>query len=209
VASSSAEYDFRKLPGVLAVEPDREALVRFRNGHHSYHTVLMGLPPASAMRPLLDEHLQPVPLPAEGVVLNRRLARQLEVPLGETVRIEFLQGSRGQHDVRVVGLVDEKMRMIGFMERRALNRLLREGDAISGARLLIDAGQREAFLQAVKETPRMGAIAELGPIIRNFRENTARNMLVFTTVLTVFAGTIAVGVVYNTARISLADSVSC
>ena len=205
VASSSAEYDFRKLPGVLSAEPDREALVRFRHKHRSHYSVLMGLPAVSAMRPLLDDRLQQVPLPAAGVVLNRRLADWLEVDPGETVRIEFLQGNRAQVDVRVVGLVDEKMRMIGFMERTALNHLLREGDVISGARLLIDAREREAFLQAVKETPRMGAIAELGPIIRNFRENTARNVLVFTSVLTVFAGTIAVGVVYNTARIALAE----
>ena len=204
-ASSSAAYDFQRLPGVIESEPGREALVRFRNRHRSYQTLMIGLAPASTMRPLLDERLEPVPLPGSGVVLNRRLAERLEVRNGETVRVEFLQGNRSEHDVRVVGMVDEKMQMLGFMERAALNRLLGEGDAISGARLRIDAGQREAFLQAVKETPRMGAVAELGPIIRNFRENTARNVLVFTTVLTVFAGTIAVGVVYNTARISLAE----
>lgn len=205
VASSSAAYDFYKLPGVLAAEPDRQTIVRMHRGHRSYRTMIMGLPPASQMHPLLDANLQTVPLPAAGLVLNRRLADRLEVKPGQSVRVEFLQGARGERDVPVVGLVDEKMQMMGYMDRAALNRLLREGDAISGARLLIDYREREAFLRAVKETPRMGALAELAPIIRNFRDNSARNILVFTSVLTVLAGTIAIGVVYNTARIALAE----
>jgi putative ABC transport system permease protein len=204
-ASSSAAYDLQNMPGVLTAEAGRQAIARLRNGHRSYDTLLIGLPTVSDLRPLLDHRLQPVALPSAGMVLNRRLADRLAVRPGETVRVEFLQGTRGQHDVPVVALVDEKMQMFGFMERSALNRLLREGDAIDGARLLIDANHRVAFLQAVKETPRMGAVAELGPIIRNFRENTARNVLVFTSVLTVLAGTIAVGVVYNAARITLAE----
>ncbi|MFN0317161.1 MAG: ABC transporter permease [Burkholderiales bacterium] len=203
--SSAAAYDFFKLPGVIAAESSREALVRFRNGHRTYRTALIGLPPVSEMRPLLDAQLQRVPLPAAGVVLNRRLAERLGVAPGGTVRIEFLQGARQERDVPVAGLVEEKMRMAGYMDRTALNHLLQEGDAISAARLLIDTNSRAAFFQAVKQTPRMGGVAELGPIIRNFRETTARNILVFTTVLSVLAGTIAVGVVYNTARIALAE----
>ena len=205
VTSSSAEYDFHKLPGVVAAEPARDAVVRFRSGHRSYRTLLVGLPPQSEMRPLLDEKLQRVPLPAEGVVLNKRLAERFGLERGDTVRIEFLQGAREQHDVPVVGLVDEKMSMLAFMDRAALNRLLLEGDAITGARLLIDYAQRDAFMRAVKQTPRMGAVAEIGPIIENFRQTTARNILIFTTVLTLLAGTIAIGVVYNTARIALAE----
>ncbi len=205
VTSSTAEYDFLKLPGVVAAEPDRQAIVRFRNGHRSYRTSLIGLPPASQMRPLLDERLRRVPLPSAGVVLNNRLAERLQVEPGQTVRIEFLQGAREEHDVPVVGLVDEKMSLLAFMDRAALNRLLLEGDTITGARLLIDYARRDEFLRAVKQTPRMGAVAEIAPIIRNFRETTARNILIFTTVLTLLAGTIAIGVVYNTARIALAE----
>ena len=205
VASSSAEYDFRKLPGVMAVEPDRQAIVRYRNGHLSYRAPLIGLQPRSEMRLVLDDDLQPVPLPAEGVLLNRRLAQRLRIAPGGTVRIEFLQGARQTHEVPVVGLVDEKMSLQGFMDRAALNRLQREGDAISGARIRIDYAQRAAFMRAVKETPRMGAVSEMAPILENFREVTARNILVFTSVLTLLAGTIAIGVVYNTARIALAE----
>ena len=42
-------------------------------------------------------------------------------------------------------------------------------------------------------------------LIDTFRETSARNVLFFTTVLSLFAATIAVGVVYNNARIQLAE----
>lgn len=205
VASSRALYDFRQLPGVLQAEPDRQAAVRLHAGHRSYRTTLIGLASDSQVRPLLDARLRDVPLPPEGVVLNVRLARRLQVAPGDALRIEFLQGRRGEFTVPVAGLVDEKMAMNAYMDRRALNRLLQEGDAISGARLRIDTDQRKAFFRAIKETPRVAAIVEIDPVIRNFRETTARNILVFTSVLTVLAGTIAVGVVYNNARIALAE----
>jgi len=42
-------------------------------------------------------------------------------------------------------------------------------------------------------------------MLRNIEEITARNVLVFSGILTVFASIIAVGVVYNHARIALAE----
>ena len=42
-------------------------------------------------------------------------------------------------------------------------------------------------------------------MLRNMQELTARNILIMSTVLTLFAAVIAVGVVYNNARIALAE----
>jgi putative ABC transport system permease protein len=205
IVPSTAHYDLAHLPGVIKVEADRQAPVRLHHGHRSYRTVVMGLTSGDDMRQLLDRELARVPLPVGGVILNERLARRLHVAPGDRVQLEFLQGSRTVHDVVVRGLVDEKMAMQVYMERTALNRLTGDGDVISGARLLIDIRQREKFFRAVKATPGVASVIEIDAILRHFRETSARNILVFTTVLTVLAGTIAVGVVYNQARIALAE----
>lgn len=205
LTASSSIHDLAHLPGVLRVEADRFAPVRLRNGQHSYRTSITGLAPDGQMRRLLDAELKPVPLPREGIALNSRLAKRLGVRLGESVMVEVLQGARLKRLVPVTALVDERMQMQAYMDFESLNRMLREGDAISGARILLDSLRRAAFFQAVKNTPRTGAVVELDPIIRNFRETSARNILVFTSILTVLAGTIAVGVVYNHARIALAE----
>jgi putative ABC transport system permease protein len=204
-ASTSAVYDLMRLPGVMRVEVDRSAAVRLVHGHRSYRTTVTGLAPGATLRLLLDERLRDVPLPDEGLVINRTLADLLAVRPGDLVRVEVLQGARTARDVPVAALVADLMGTPAFMNRDALNRLLGEGDAMSGARLQLDAGERVRFLQQIKETPRVAFAVEIGPIIRNFRETSARNILIFTTVLSVLAGTIAVGVVYNNARIALAE----
>ena len=203
--SSAAIHDIARLPGVLHAEAGRDVPVRFRNGHLSYRTTMHGLAENSQMRRLLDAELRTVPLPREGVVMSGRLAARLGVRLGDTVWVEFLQGNRAKERVSVVGLVDELVELRAYMNSDALNRLIREGDAFSDARIRLDTSSREAFFRQVKQIPRIAAAVEIDPIIENFRRTSARFILVYTGILTVFAAVIAVGVVYNNARIALAE----
>jgi len=204
-ASSSALYDFARLPGVLRAEPDRDVPVRLSNGARSYRTSIGGFAVDAQMHPLLDERLRRVQLPVAGIVLNLRLAERLGLKLGDPVHVEVLQGARAQADLTVAAFSHELMQMPATMERDALNRLLGEGDALSGARLLIDGTQREALFREIRQTPRAAVVVEIDPIVRNVRENTARNILFFNSVMSVIAATIAIGVVYNNARIALAE----
>jgi putative ABC transport system permease protein len=204
-ASSVVAYDFARLPGVMRAEPDRVAAARLWHGHRSYRTTITGLAPGTSIRLLLDTQLQDVPLPAQGLAINQTLADLLDVKLGDSIRVEILQGARTQREVPVVALIGDLMGTPAFMHIDALNALMGEGDVVTGARIQIDAAAREAFLQQVKQTPRIAAAVEIGPIVRNFRETSARNVLIFTTVLSALAATIAVGVVYNNARIALAE----
>jgi hypothetical protein len=63
------------------------------------------------------------------------------------------------------------MSLPAHMDRNALNRLLGEGEAMSGARLLIDASMREAVLRQQKQMPRVGVAMEIGPMILRAREH--------------------------------------
>jgi putative ABC transport system permease protein len=157
------------------------------------------------MHPLLDAQLRHAPLPADGIVLNNRLAARLGLALGDRVHLEIMQGRRAQADLVVAAFSHELVQMPASMGRGALNRLLGEGDALSGVRLLIDTAQREALLRQLKQTPRVAAAIEIAPVVRYVRGNMARNVLFFTSITAALAGAIAVGVVYNNARIALAE----
>jgi putative ABC transport system permease protein len=203
--SSAALYDFAHLPGVLRAEADRAAPVRVSNGLRSYRTMVGALAADSQMRPLLDERLRRAPVPGSGIVLNDRLAARLGLQLGDQVRLDVMQGTRTHADLVVAAFSHELLQMPVHMEREALNRLLGEGDALSGARLLIDASQRDAVLRQLKQTPRVAEALEIGPVISYVRGNFARNVLFFTSITAALAAAIAVGVVYNNARIALAE----
>ncbi len=203
--STAALYDFAQMPGVLRAEADRDAPVRLSHGLRSYRTSVSGMASDSQMRPLLDARFGRAPVPSAGIVLNRRLAERLDVQRGDTVHLEVLQGERRHADLAVVAYSFEQMQLPAHMDRDALNRLLGEGQAMSGARLLIDASQREAVLRRLKETPRVAGAMEIGPVIRYVRDNTARNVLFFSSIMAVMGSAIAIGVVYNNARITLAE----
>jgi putative ABC transport system permease protein len=57
----------------------------------------------------------------------------------------------------------------------------------------------------LKAFPRIAYAASKTAMLANFRETTARNVLFFTGILTGFAAMIAIGVVYNNARIALQE----
>ncbi len=204
-ASSAAVHDFARLPGVLSAEAGRDAQVRLKSGPVSYRTTIFGLTPGAQMRQLLDKQLRPVALPDDGIVLNSRLARQLKLRAGDTVEIEFLQGERRKTQVHVAAIIEEMMERQAYMSRDALNHRVGEGDTVSSVRIRLDYAQREAFFKQVKETPKIAVVVEIDPIIQHFRRTSGRFILVFTGILTVFASIIAVGVVYNNARIALAE----
>lgn len=203
--SSTAIHDLARLPGVLRVEAGREAQVRFRNGHRAYRTTLIGLPPDSEMRQLLDDRLREVELAPGGVVLSERLAKRIGAHPGATVQVEFLQGERAKREIHVAGIVKELVELRAYMDRDALIRLAGEGDAFSSARVWLDPAQRAAFFAQVKQTPKIAALAEVGPIVENFRRTSGHFVIVFTGILTIFAAIIGIGVVYNSARIALTE----
>jgi putative ABC transport system permease protein len=203
--STAALYELMHLPGVLKVEGERDVQARFRYGHRSHRSTLVGIPAGSEMRQLLDEHLKPVEVPPSGIVVNQRLAEKLRVKRGDDVWMEILQGKRSRKLVRVADIVPELTERRAYMDRDVLSRLAGEGDAYSSARIWVDQAQRAAFFAQVKQTPRIAAVAEVGPVIANFRATSGHFIFVFTGILTGFAAVIAVGVVYNHARIALAE----
>jgi putative ABC transport system permease protein len=71
--------------------------------------------------------------------------------------------------------------------------------------MFIDGTRRDELFAALKRMPKVAGVFVKSALIDYFRSTSARNILAFTTVLTVFAAAIAVGVVYNSARIALAE----
>ena len=71
--------------------------------------------------------------------------------------------------------------------------------------LTVDSAEQAQVYRNLVETPRVGGMAVRMDEIRNFYETQAESMLFFTFIATILAGTISFGVVYNSARISLAE----
>jgi putative ABC transport system permease protein len=121
------------------------------------------------------------------------------------LRIEVLEGRRLTADVPLVGLAEDLAGLNAYLSLAALNRLLGEGDLVTGASFAVDAAERGAFLRALKTVPRVGWVAIKESLRRNFEETTAASINLIQTIYLTFATVVAFGVVYNNARISLAE----
>jgi putative ABC transport system permease protein len=69
----------------------------------------------------------------------------------------------------------------------------------------VERGREAELLEASKAVPRVASAFSKATMWRNMQEITARNIRIMSTVLTSFAAVIAIGVVYNNARIALAE----
>lgn len=200
-----AVEELRGLQGVRFVEPFRQAPVTLRNGHREYTTALLGLASQGDLKRVLSDQLEPVEVPDSGLMLTDHLARMLEVRPGDTLEVAFLDGRRDTLLLPVTATVTEYLGVGVYANRSWLNQLLLEGDVVSGAWLLIDTPHQAAVLQALRDRPRIAAVTDRGSAIDSFMDTMAESMLTFTLIITFMAGSIAVGVVYNAARITLAE----
>ncbi|MBU0575027.1 MAG: ABC transporter permease [Proteobacteria bacterium] len=203
--SRKAVYELKELPGVHHAETFRTVPARFRSGNRSYKTAINGIEPESRLHLLLDTELKPISLPPSGIVLNEYLGNFLGVKAGDLLTVEVLEGSKPIRQVPVVALVKLYLGVMGYMDLTALNRLMREGDAISGAYLVTDPLHSEKLYRNFIHMPRISGTVLRRNEIRNFQEVQAKGMLFFTFIATLMACSISFGVVYNSARIALSE----
>jgi len=203
--SRRALYELKELPGVNHAETFRTVPVKLTYGIRSHRTVINGIEPESRLHFLLDTDLRAVSLPPSGIVLTDYLGEMLGVKAGDLITVEVLEGSKPIRQVPVVALVKLYLGVMGYMDVTALNRLLREGDAISGAYLVTDPLFSEKLYRSFIQMPRVSGTMLRRNEVRNFHDVQAKGMLFFTFIATLMACSIAFGVVYNSARIAFSE----
>jgi putative ABC transport system permease protein len=192
-----------EVPGVLHAEGIRMLPVRYVAGPRERNSLIMGYPAGGRLRALVDKDAETIEPPREGILLSRKLAEILAVEAGQDVRLEVLEGQRPTLEVHVVGLVDDMLGLQGHMQLSALADLLKEQPRYSMGLLSVDPERQQQTYDRLREMPNVVEIVRRDSIFENFRNQSGEMVLVFTMVLAIFAAVIAVGVVYNNARVSL------
>jgi len=201
----SVVQDLRRLPGVMDAEPYRTEPVRVRWRGRTEDTALMGFRADAQLMRLVDETRGPVPLPPHGVVLSSLLAQAVGARVGDRIALEFRLWSQVHTELEVVDIVHTQFGKLVYMNLDTLNRVARDGDGVADAALRVDLQAMAAFWAAVKAAPGINAVFDKASTLANFNKTTSRNMGVFSGILTLFAVAMAVGIIYNAARISLSE----
>lgn len=200
-----AVRELAALPGVRHVEGFRSVPAILRHGHREYRGSLQGYPEGGELFHVLDADLRPLQLPEAGVLLTDHLGRLLDVAAGDVIEVRILEGRRERLELPVAGLVTEYVGSGAYMRQAALNRLLREGPAVSGAFVALSPGAAPGLQRRIEEIPAVASVSLRETMIEAFENLMAENIMVFVFFNMLLAGSIAFAVIYNNARIAFAE----
>ncbi len=203
--SREALDSLRSLQGVMAAEPFRLASARMRKGHRMKRGALFGLDDGPTLRRVVGADGRAWAIPDEGIVLTAIFAKALEVRAGDTIEIEIMEGKRARKDMLVTGVVDEPIGFSAYVSRATANRLLGEGDVLTGAYLQVDANERDRVFAQLKTMPNVAGANLREAAWSQFKAMIDRSVGIMIAMNLVFAWIIAFGLVYNGARISLSE----
>ena len=205
VTSRQSIHELRALPGVRQVEGFRSVPVRLRHENRRTETSINGLAEGSSLRRPINERFERITLPPDGLVINDYLAAQLGVTVGDSLWVEVLEGRQKRVQLPVTLLVREYVGVQAYMQLEALNRALGDGDVVSGALLTADEAAQPDVFRALDQRPRVISAESRLTAVRALYRSIGELTGVFTWIAVLMGAIINFGVVYNSARIALAE----
>ena len=198
-----AVHDVAHLPGVLQAEPIRTVPVRVRAGPRYREIALTALRPDAELRRIVTWPLAVEAVPEHGVVITDVLANILDVRTGDTITVEVLEGARLVRQVPIAGVVRDLFGLNAYASLATLHAMLGEAEGISGVLVRVDPSRQAELDRRLRELPSVAAVDRKAVGLQRFREQSQQSLWTTATVLTVFGVIVALGVVYNAARVAL------
>jgi putative ABC transport system permease protein len=198
--------DVAHLPGVLRVEPMRAAPVVLRAGPREQYTAIVGLRRDGDLRRLVDERYVRHTLPDRGLVLGSWLANKLGVGAGDRLRVEPLEGDRRPREATVAMIVNEVIGGgAGYMDIDELCRFFGEERVVTGALVTLDRREESLFYERTKSLPAVASVLMRRSQGQMFEKTIDQNIGPMRAIEILMAAIISFAVVYNNARIALAE----
>lgn len=205
IRADRAIEDAMNLPAVLRAEGLRQVGVRLRFGPRVERTAISGLGAENDLRRLLDVDKNTIDIPPEGLVLTDKLAELLGANVGDQIQVEVLEGRRPKAEVPVVRIVKQYIGKAAYMNRLALNRMLKEGPVVNTLHLQTDLAAEPELFTALKKMPALLGLMIKRTSLESFYATVRQHMDTMIIAYVSFASIIAIGVIYNAARISLSE----
>jgi putative ABC transport system permease protein len=197
-----AVRDAAHIPGVRYAEGERQVPVRLRASQRNRTTAILGVDRGMDLHRILGTNDRPLVLPISGLSLSRPLGESLGVRAGDEVEVEVLESERRKVRLPVAALVDDFVGIAAYMDATELSRLMGESPRANVVLLSVDPQDVDDVIHRLGDLPAVASISR--PSVDRDLERAEEGdvLVVMQIVLAVFATAIAVGVVYNNARIA-------
>lgn len=199
--NAAAIHALAQLPGVLRAEPLRAVGVVLRSGKNSRRTAIESVSPDTRLTARIDRSGAEIAAPPGGLMLSRQLADKLGVRAGQPLEVGQLGGRRTHIVLPVTRVVDEFIGERAYASTATVLRIVREETPAGAALLRVDPAAREQVLRHLKGMPVVLGVSERDAALAKFEAMIDDNIYTMLGFYIAFSSAIAVGVVYNSARI--------
>ncbi len=200
-----ALFALAQIPGVIRAEPIRAVPVKLRHANRQERAAIESAAASAQLTMRIDSDGQVIALPPAGLMLSRQLADKLGVRAGQRVQVEVLGGRRTVQFLPVASVVEEFIGERAYASDRTLQAIARDAAPVGAVLLRVDPARRDDILRALKAMPLVLGVSERDAALKKFAEMIDDNMLTMLAFYISFAAAIAVGVVYNSARILFSE----
>jgi putative ABC transport system permease protein len=200
--SWAAVREAAHVPGVSHAEGERVVPVRVRAGPCARTTAILSMSQGAELHRVLGADHGELVLPP-GLSMSRVLAESLGVQPGDRVEVEVLEGDRRTLRVPVAALVDDLLGLSAYMRASDLSRLLDEEPRVDTLLLAVDPHDLDRVTLRMDAFPAAATVSRPDLDRSLVEAEVVNEVIVLSVLLAVLASAIAIGVVYNNARIAL------
>lgn len=207
VQGRAALREVKRLPGVDYAEPQFEVGCTFHGVGRKERGGVIGLTPTARLTVPHGADLQPLAIPADGLLLSKTLAEKLAVGQGDFLQIAPNRGDRRLRRARIAGVADAFLGTAVYADFDYLSRLMGEEFAVTTVQATTnpDPRAREAFYASVKRLPAVQSVTSRLETIHNLQETILKMQNFFIGFVILFSGVIFFGAVLNASLVNLSE----
>jgi putative ABC transport system permease protein len=197
--------DLAATEGVVACEPMLTVPVRARFGASMKQVVVTAPPERARLRRIIDRNGRIVAVPPEGLMVSQRLLERLGANVGDAITLETVEGRPQSRALPVTVALDDELGLNIYASIPTLRRFLGEEPVMGAALLRIEPGAEARIVTRLSADPSVIGVTSRAAAIADFEAATAQAMRVMNAILALLSAVLAIAVVYNGARVALAE----
>ncbi len=200
-----ALFELQRAPGVWRVEPMRMVAVKLTGDRHSKSEALTASHPGADLNRVVGLNGAVVEAPPRGVLISSGLSNELRLAVGDPLEVQVTEGRRDHFTLPVAGIIESSVGSPAYVNADMIAARLDEAPLLSGAYLGVDLAQVDKLYRYLKATPIIAGVSLRSAARTGLEETIGETMGIVTLFNTGFSALIVFGVIYNNARISLAE----
>lgn len=197
--------ELSKIAGIELVEPFRAVPAILQNGQLTHKSLISGLVAAPELNRAVNVEFEAIPIVETGIILASALAEKLQVGVGDDLTLKIRSGARPTLNIKVAAITETLVGSPVYMRLASLNKILDQGELISGVYIKMDKSQQAAIYDELKSTPYILAVSITADAKAAFKKIMDTGAGAVRYVMAIIAFVITFGIVFNSAKIAFAE----